>query len=41
MGITTKDCEKIRALYKSGYTITEIAKTFGLHEGTIRVICNG
>lgn len=38
MGITEKTCEKIRAAYEAGYTVTEIAKTFGLREGTVRVI---
>lgn len=38
MGISKKTCEKIRAMHKAGYTCDEIAKHFGLREGTIRVI---
>lgn len=30
--------EKIRAAFKAGYTVKEIAKTFGLNESTVRII---
>lgn len=40
MGISEATCEKIRALLKAGYTTKKIAETFGLREGTIRVICH-
>lgn len=39
MGIEKQTCEKIRALYRAGYAVEEIAKFFGLHVGTIKVIC--
>ena len=38
MGITERDCEKIIAAYEAGYSVTEIARAFGLKEGTVRVI---
>ena len=38
MGISEKTCERIRELYKKGYAINEIAKTFSLREGIVKVI---
>ncbi len=35
---TEQTCEKIRVMYRAGYSIAELAETFGLREGTIRVI---
>ena len=39
VGKDMKDRE-IRALYKAGYEVSEIAKTMGLHESTVRIIIN-
>ena len=32
--------ERIRAMFRAGYTVEEIAKTVGLSVGTIQVITN-
>lgn len=40
MGIHEKDLKKIRAMFKAGYTVKEIAKTFGLREGLVQTICH-
>ena len=37
VGKDMKDAQ-IRALYKAGYSATEIARTMDLHESTIRII---
>lgn len=39
VGKYMKDAE-IRALFKAGYSVTEIAKTMDLHEATVRIIIN-
>ena len=36
-GRTMKDYQ-IRALYKAGYDVSEIANLMGLHESTVRII---
>ena len=39
MGISELTCERIRMLHKRfGYTCEELAETFGLRVGTVRVI---
>ncbi len=40
MGIHKKTCEKIKMLYKSGWTIADLAKRFDLRESIILAICN-
>lgn len=40
MGISKTTCETIKKMFEAGYTIKELAKTFGLREGTVRVICH-
>lgn len=40
MGIHKKTCEKIRTLYKNGYTIADLAKRFDLRKSIILAICN-
>lgn len=40
MGIHKKTYEKIRTLYKNGYTIADLAKRFNLRKSIILTICN-
>ena len=37
VGKTMKDAQ-IRALYKAGYNVSEIANLMGLHESTVQII---
>ena len=37
VGKTMKDAQ-IRALYKAGYDVSEIANLMGLHESTVQII---
>ena len=39
MGISAIMYQKIRAMYKAGRTVEEIAKKLDIQEGIIRVIC--